>query len=118
MDHHHGTQQCDQKRVFHELPPSDEFAIEKPLPGRLGVAADQEDLLNGARPCVQTLQARARWILDLEAGRRFPAADFDAARDDPADVRAVLDDLVEDLIEPTDATVLALDPAKLHWGGL
>jgi hypothetical protein len=52
--------------------------------------------------------------LDLEAPRRLPPSDFDAAGDDARDVRALFDDPVEDLIEPADAAVLALDAAELH----
>jgi hypothetical protein len=52
--------------------------------------------------------------LNLKTRRRFSAADFDSARDDSSDVRTILDDAIENLIEPADSPVLSLDPAKFH----
>src|SRR5690349_8102209 len=96
----------DSLRAVHDL------FRDQPLPSRLGVGADEEHFLHRARPGVEALQPRIRRVLHLEAWRRLAAADFDAAGDDAADVRTILDDPVEDLVEPADAPVLPLDPAE------
>src|SRR4029077_10220188 len=74
----------------------------------------QKHLLHRPRPRVQTLQSRARRILHLKTRRCLSATDFDPAGHDPAHVRASLDDVVEDLIEPAHSTMLAFDSAELH----
>jgi hypothetical protein len=52
--------------------------------------------------------------LDLEIRRRFSAADFDSAGNNPRDMRAELDDPIQDRIQPTNTPVLPFDPAELH----
>src|SRR6185503_9087937 len=88
--------------------------LHQPLLRRLGVRANQEHLLNRPRPVVEALEPGLGRVLHAEARRVLAAADLDAARHDSADVGALLDDPVEDRVEPADAPVLSLDPAELH----
>ena len=90
-----------------------ELSIE-PLFGCFGIGADEKNFLHGASARVEAFEAGGSRILDFEGRRRFPAAGFDSARDDAGDVRAVGDDVVENLIEAEDAAVLALDAAEFH----
>src|SRR5690242_17750513 len=95
----------------------DDFLVNQPFLDALRVRADQKDLLHRPRSCVQAFQTRLGRILDLEARRRLAAPSLDPARDDAGHERAVLDDVVEQFVEATDAAVLALDAAELHGKG-
>src|SRR3954466_15934587 len=95
--------------------------IDQPLDGEprlrlLRIRADQEHLLHGPRPAVQTLEPRIRRILNLKARRRVAPSPLDPPGDDARHVRALLHDQVEQRVEPADAAVLALDAAELHCG--
>src|SRR6476659_2402082 len=88
--------------------------IKKPLRRGLAIRADEENFLDGAGARVEAFEAGVGGVLDLEAGRRLDAAYFDSSGDDTGDVRAVLDNAVEDRVQPPDAAVLALDAAEFH----
>jgi hypothetical protein len=92
----------------------DEFFGDQPFLCGVGVAADQEDFLDGAGGGVEAFQAGFGGVLDFEAGWGFAAAAVDSAGDDAGDVGAVFDDVVEEGIEPADAAVLAFDAAEFH----
>ncbi len=86
----------------------------EPLLCCFGVGADEEDFLDGAGGVVLAFEAGGGGVLDFEGGGGFAAADFDSAGDDAGDVGAVLDDVVEELVEAEDAAVLAFDAAEFH----
>src|SRR6266496_3409043 len=93
----------------------DELFGNQPLLRRLLIRADEEDFLHRAGAGVEAFQASVGGILDFEIGGGVASAAVDSAGDDSRDVGAVLDDVVEEGVEPTDAAVLAFDSAELHW---
>lgn len=83
----------------------------------MGVGGDEENFLDCAGAGVLAFQACIGGVLDFETGRGVTAARFYSAWDDAADVGAVSDDHVEEIIEARDAAMLAFDAAEFHgWG--
>src|SRR5690606_30595717 len=101
-------------RVERSIPCFGNLLGHQPPPGGLGIGADEEYLLHGAGAGVEALEAGLGGVLDLEAGRRLAPADLDPAGHNARDVRAMLDDVIEDRIEPPNPSVLPLDAPELH----
>jgi hypothetical protein len=100
----------------------DEVLVLKPLRRFIGVAANEENFLNGSRAEIEAFKACRGFVLEFEAefGRLFAAADFDPAGNDARDIGALFDDAVEDCIQSRDAAMLTFDASELHIaiGGL
>jgi hypothetical protein len=94
----------------------DEGAILKPLGCLRSVAANDEDLLGRPRSQIHALDSGGGFVLkpELKLHRPFSAAHFDPARDDAGDEGALLDDSIQDRIQPRHASVLPLDSAEFH----
>lgn len=77
------------------------------------IGADKEDLLHGAGCCIETFEARVGGVLQLESSR-VAFANFDPTRHDAADIRTLTNNVVAELVEAVEPTVLAFDAAEFH----
>ncbi len=78
------------------------------------VFANQKNFLHCSRAGVKAFQSRRSWILNLKTRRSFSAADFNSTRHDSRNMRALLDDSIEDRVEPADPAMLTFDSAEFH----
>jgi hypothetical protein len=97
------------------------IGVDKLLLGQPGccchrIGGDQKDLLHRTGTDVLALQPRICRVLDLECFGGLAPAGLDSSGDDAADMGAVLDDVVQQIVKTVRAAVLSFDTPKLQGG--